>query len=126
MSPCGEFIHRVGNRSLNLSIEFCFQIYIIVLQEYPSIVIVKVTKSNVRLFPPYVKCVHMHSYYFVLLLQGLTKHKQLEVLNKFKSGVHKCIVATAVASEGIDIPECNMMIRYRFTANEITSCQMRG
>ncbi|VDI14638.1 ATP-dependent RNA helicase DDX58 [Mytilus galloprovincialis] len=57
---------------------------------------------------------------------GLTKHKQLEVLNKFKSGVHKCLVATAVASEGIDIPECNMMIRYRFTANEITSCQMRG
>ncbi|XP_052088244.1 ATP-dependent RNA helicase DHX58-like [Mytilus californianus] len=57
---------------------------------------------------------------------GLTKHKQLEVLNNFKSGVHKCIVATSVASEGIDIPECNMTIRYRFTANEITSCQMRG
>ncbi|XP_063405225.1 ATP-dependent RNA helicase DHX58-like isoform X1 [Mytilus trossulus] len=57
---------------------------------------------------------------------GLTKHKQLDVLKRFKTGEHKCLVATAVASEGIDIPECNMTIRYRFTANEITSCQMRG
>ncbi|VDI82498.1 Hypothetical predicted protein [Mytilus galloprovincialis] len=57
---------------------------------------------------------------------GLTKHKQLEVIDNFKSGVHKCIVATAVASEGIDIPECTMIIRYRFTANEITSYQMKG
>lgn len=48
------------------------------------------------------------------------------MLDNFRNGDHLCVVATSVASEGLDIPLCNLMIRYRFRANEISSLQMRG
>ena len=70
--------------------------------------------------------VNHHSLIFYFQLLGSSKETQLDILKKFKTGYHKCLVATAVASEGIDIPQCNLIIRYRFTASEITSVQMKG
>ena len=65
------------------------------------------------------KSVHM-------LLVGRPADEQVEVLEKFRRGEHLCIVATSVGSEGLDVPQCNVMIRYRFSADEISSLQMRG
>lgn len=52
--------------------------------------------------------------------------EQNDVLRRFSEGLHKCLVTTSVAYEGIDIPKCNMAIRYKLDANVITSLQMRG
>lgn len=61
-----------------------------------------------------------------IYLKGLPIDQQMDVLEKFRNGEHLCVVATSVASEGLDIPLCNLIIRYRFRANEISSLQMRG
>ncbi|CAG2219947.1 unnamed protein product [Mytilus edulis] len=57
---------------------------------------------------------------------GLSVDEQNDVIERFRIGMHKCLVATSVAFEGIDIPDCNMTIRYKLDANVITSLQMRG
>ncbi|CAC5408878.1 DDX58 [Mytilus coruscus] len=57
---------------------------------------------------------------------GMSIDEQNDVIERFRIGMHKCLVATSVAFEGIDIPDCNMTIRYKLDANVITSLQMRG
>lgn len=62
----------------------------------------------------------------ILYISGLSVDEQNDVIERFRIGMHKCLVATSVAFEGIDIPDCNMTIRYKLDANVITSLQMRG
>ncbi|XP_046542904.1 probable ATP-dependent RNA helicase DHX58 [Haliotis rubra] len=57
---------------------------------------------------------------------GMTQNEQDKVIAKFKSGQVKLIVATSVAEEGLDIPECNIVLKYNHVGNEITTLQTRG
>ena len=61
-----------------------------------------------------------------LLVLGMTKHEQKDVLVYFKDGLHKLIIATSVAEEGLDITKCNLVIRYEHVTNEIVRTQSRG
>ncbi len=56
----------------------------------------------------------------------MTQNEQDKVISKFKNGQVKLIVATSVAEEGLDIPECNIVIKYNHVGNEITTLQTRG
>jgi ERCC4-related helicase len=47
-------------------------------------------------------------------------------MQKFRTGECLCLVATSVACEGVDIPQCNLMIRYKYRVDEISSYQMTG
>ncbi|XP_059177114.1 antiviral innate immune response receptor RIG-I-like isoform X2 [Physella acuta] len=57
---------------------------------------------------------------------GMSPQTQKQVLDDFKEGLIRLIVATSVAEEGLDIPLCNLVIRYNHIGNEVTTMQTRG
>ncbi|KAK3594735.1 hypothetical protein CHS0354_014160 [Potamilus streckersoni] len=57
---------------------------------------------------------------------GMTEAEQTDTLAKFKSGEYKVLVSTSVGGEGIDIPDCNIVLSYNYAGNEITKIQMAG
>jgi hypothetical protein len=57
---------------------------------------------------------------------GQTQFKQEDVLKCFKDGQHKLIIATSVAEEGLDVQQCNWVIRYEHVTNSIARVQSRG
>ncbi|XP_032880051.1 interferon-induced helicase C domain-containing protein 1 isoform X2 [Amblyraja radiata] len=60
------------------------------------------------------------------LFKPMTQNEQKEVLNKFRDGEINLLIATTVAEEGLDIKECNFVIRYGLVTNEIAMVQARG
>ncbi|XP_062908403.1 interferon-induced helicase C domain-containing protein 1 [Mobula hypostoma] len=56
----------------------------------------------------------------------MTQNEQKEVLSKFRDGEINLLIATTVAEEGLDIKECNFVIRYGLVTNEIAMVQARG
>ena len=56
----------------------------------------------------------------------MNANEQKRAIDKFRNGTCKLMVATDIAQEGLDIPECNYVIRYEFVSNEIGTVQSRG
>jgi len=57
---------------------------------------------------------------------GLSQKKQIETVEKFRDGEYQVLVATSVAEEGIDIPNCNVIIFYEPVPSGIRTIQRRG
>jgi Fanconi anemia group M protein len=60
------------------------------------------------------------------LIKGMAEEDQTRIIDEFKEGDFKVLVATSVGMEGLDVPDCNMTLNYNFNANEITKIQMSG
>ncbi len=58
--------------------------------------------------------------------KGLSQKEQKEILEKFKRGEFRVLVATSVAEEGIDIPSVDTVIFYEPVPSEIRTIQRRG
>ena len=56
----------------------------------------------------------------------MTQRDQQEVIRKFRVGTLHLLVASSVAEEGLDIPQCNVVVRYGLLTNEISMVQVRG
>ncbi|XP_033120007.1 interferon-induced helicase C domain-containing protein 1-like [Anneissia japonica] len=56
----------------------------------------------------------------------MTEEQQAKVLKRFKDGKINILVATDIAQEGLDMPACNVVIRFNFVSNEIGTVQSRG
>ncbi|XP_060101683.1 ATP-dependent RNA helicase DHX58 [Heteronotia binoei] len=56
----------------------------------------------------------------------MTQHAQQDVIQKFRKGPLNLLFSTSVAEEGLDIPECNIVVRYGLMTNEIAMMQARG
>ncbi len=56
----------------------------------------------------------------------MSEKQQKDAINDFRTGIKNLMVATDIAQEGLDVPECNYVIRYEFVSNEIGSVQSRG
>ncbi len=57
---------------------------------------------------------------------GLKKKKQIEVVEKFRSGEYRVLLATRVGEEGLDIAEVNDVIFYDNVPSSIRYIQRRG
>ncbi|RUS70384.1 hypothetical protein EGW08_021853, partial [Elysia chlorotica] len=57
---------------------------------------------------------------------GMSVAEQNFVMDNFRSGKVRVLIATSIAEEGVDIPECNVVIRYNYARNEISKVQTRG
>ncbi|KFQ41001.1 Interferon-induced helicase C domain-containing protein 1, partial [Nestor notabilis] len=56
-------------------------------------------------------------------MKRMTQNEQREVIDKFRGGNLNLLIATTVAEEGLDIKECNIVIRYGLVTNEIAMVQ---
>ena len=57
---------------------------------------------------------------------GMTKSAQQCVIDNFKCGAFNLLVSTPVLEEGLDVPDCNFIIRYQYISNEISHRQAMG
>ncbi|NXD44093.1 DHX58 helicase, partial [Copsychus sechellarum] len=56
----------------------------------------------------------------------MTQNEQQNVIKQFREGALNLLFSTSVAEEGLDIPECNIVVRYGLMSNEISMMQARG
>ncbi|NXX80488.1 DHX58 helicase, partial [Urocolius indicus] len=56
----------------------------------------------------------------------MTQNEQQGVIKLFRQGALNLLFSTSVAEEGLDIPECNIIVRYGLMTNEIAMMQARG
>lgn len=49
----------------------------------------------------------------------MSEAKQKTAIDMFRNGEYNILVATDIAQEGLDVPECSYVIRYEFVSNEI-------
>ncbi|XP_058509635.1 probable ATP-dependent RNA helicase DHX58 [Solea solea] len=56
----------------------------------------------------------------------MTQREQLDTIKQFRQGSLNLLISTTVGEEGIDIPECNLVVRYGLLTNEIAQQQARG
>ena len=57
---------------------------------------------------------------------GMTQVAQEEVMESFRNGHCNLLVATSVAEEGLDVPACNLVIRFQHVSDEIAKHQAVG
>ena len=57
---------------------------------------------------------------------GMTQVEQEKVMDRFRKGQTNLLIATSVAEEGLDVPECNVVIEFRHVSNEIAQVQTEG
>src|SRR5262249_13565598 len=52
--------------------------------------------------------------------------EQIVAVSKFRKGEINCLVATSIAEEGLDIPACNLVVRFDLFTTTIQYIQSRG
>ncbi|KAI1505214.1 RNase3 domain-containing protein [Biscogniauxia marginata] len=57
---------------------------------------------------------------------GMSIKEQVLTVHKFRQGDLNCIFATSVGEEGIDIPDCNIIVRFDLCKTMIQFIQSRG
>uniref|UniRef100_A0A8C7N6R7 RNA helicase n=1 Tax=Oncorhynchus kisutch TaxID=8019 RepID=A0A8C7N6R7_ONCKI len=56
----------------------------------------------------------------------MTQNEQKDTIRNFRLGSLNLLISTSVAEEGLDIPECNLVVRYGLLTNEIAQQQASG
>lgn len=57
---------------------------------------------------------------------GMDQKKQIDIIQKFKSGIYNTLVATSIGEEGLDIGEVDLIVCYDASASPIRMLQRMG
>ena len=57
---------------------------------------------------------------------GKEKHRMKETLRKFRTGAVNVLVSTSVVEEGIDVPSCNLVVKFDFPQTFRSYIQSKG
>ena len=57
---------------------------------------------------------------------GMTKAEQVSNIKSMREGEANLLVATSILEEGVDIPKCDLVIRYQRVSNDIATVQVEG
>ncbi|RMD39980.1 hypothetical protein DV735_g5161, partial [Chaetothyriales sp. CBS 134920] len=57
---------------------------------------------------------------------GMNQKTQLDIVNKFKSGVYNTLVATSIGEEGLDIGEVDLIVCYDSSSSPVRMLQRMG
>ncbi|XP_061557582.1 probable ATP-dependent RNA helicase DHX58 isoform X1 [Phycodurus eques] len=57
---------------------------------------------------------------------AMTQHERDDAIRNFRLGSVNLLITTSVAEEGLDIPQCNLVVRYGLLTNEIAQQQASG
>ena len=58
--------------------------------------------------------------------KGFTKEEQIRVIEGFRNGQFNLLASTSVLEEGLDVPDCDLVIRFQLLSNEIAAVQAQG
>jgi len=58
--------------------------------------------------------------------RGLTQNEQVEILDKFRSGIFNLLITTSIGEEGLHVPDVDHVIFYEAVPSEIRTIQRRG
>lgn len=56
----------------------------------------------------------------------MSQRKQLDILKKFREGSIQVLISTSIGEEGLDIPQCSLVVFYEPIPSEIRFIQRRG
>ncbi|XP_037545199.1 probable ATP-dependent RNA helicase DHX58 [Nematolebias whitei] len=59
-------------------------------------------------------------------INHMTQNEQVDTICNFRQDKLNLLISTSVAEEGLDIPECNLVVRYGLLTNEIAQQQASG
>ena len=57
---------------------------------------------------------------------GASEANQKKILDSFRDGDVDILVATNVAQEGVDVPDCSVVINYERNMDEVDTVQAEG
>ena len=57
---------------------------------------------------------------------GMSSEEQVRIIEGFRRGEFNILSTTSVLEEGLDVPECNMVICFQIMSNEIAEVQAQG
>ncbi|XP_022103927.1 probable ATP-dependent RNA helicase DDX58 isoform X2 [Acanthaster planci] len=58
--------------------------------------------------------------------RDMKSNQQNKVIEKFRNGEHKMLVATNLLEQGTDVPECNLVIRLDYVPSDFGHVQIKG
>ncbi|CAF1174718.1 unnamed protein product [Adineta ricciae] len=97
---------------------------------YTAAVLSEVVSDLISTFePPWntkLRVKHVTGFKTTFSEKSMTAHSQLATINEFRKGDINILIATAVVEEGLDIPTCDLVIRFNKPNNFSSYMQSKG